>query len=340
MKKTGFGIIGTGAIAKVHADCLDEIADARLIAVASSSAQRAKKAESVFDATVYDDYHSMLERKDIDAVIITTQSGGHLTPTLAAAKAGKHVLCEKPLEITDERASQMIKACRLSDVKLGCIFQNRFNPQFQLLKKAVDEGYLGRILMGNASINWYRDPAYYFTSPWKGTIAGDGGAALINQGIHAIDLLLNLMGEVKSVFGRINTMVHAIEGEDVANATLEFRNGALGVITGGTALFPGHPERLEVFGERGSVIWEGGSIKEWNVEGLPRPETPNTGSSLGFSDPMAINNEMHKLQILDFIQAVNSDQNPLVSGEEGIKALTLISSIYQSSKEGKLIEVA
>lgn len=147
------------------------------------------------------------------------------------------------------------------------------------------------------------------------------------------------MGEVKLVFCKTNTLVYTVEGEDNANATLQFESCALGSIMGGKALFPSYPERLEIFSKKGSIIWEGGIIKAWNVKGLAHSELPSTGASLGFNDPMAISKDMHKLQILDFIQSIMSNRDPLVSGEEGIKALNFILSVFQSNREGKPIEI-
>ena len=338
MRHLRFGIIGTGAIAKVHAACLKEMESASLIALSSSSKARAEKAAEDYGVPVYAHYSELLSKEILDAVIITTQSGAHLEPALAAAMAGKHILCEKPIEVTLKRANRMIEMCKNEGVKLGCIFQNRFNPNFRLIRKAIREGYLGKLLMGNASIHWFRDQAYYAESPWKGTIKGDGGAALINQGVHTIDLLLNLMGEVGLVFGKVGTMVHNIEGEDVATASLQFKNGALGSISAGTALFPGYAERLEIFGEKGSAVLEGGNIKEWNVEGISSEDKNNRQKfQSGSNNPMDISYQLHKQQIADFIEAITLDRDPEVTGESSIKALKLILSIYESSERNQVI---
>lgn len=329
------GIVGTGAIANVHASCIGEISNAKLVALASSSEQRAQEARQRFSQPVYGSYEELMLKEELDIVIICTQSGAHLPVTLEAAKHGIHVLSEKPLEVSLDRAKSMIFACRKTNVKLGCIFQNRFSPDFIELKHAVDNGYLGKLLMGNAFINWYRDTDYYANSPWRGTMKGDGGAALINQGIHTIDLLQYVMGEVKAVFGKVKTNVHHIEGEDTASALLAFQNGAIGNVTGGTSLYPGYPERLEIFGEKGSVVLEAGKIKAWNVEGHERASTTalETNAS-GASDPMAIGNVLHKSQIEDMIDAVLTDREPVVNGEEGLKSLALIKGIYNSSEMG------
>src|SRR5690606_24816592 len=178
-----------------------------------------------FGVPAYSNLEDFLGREDLDVVSVCTESGRHMEPIMAAARAGKHIIVEKPLEINLDRANRIISVCREQNVKLGVIFQNRFNPAYLKLKQAVHEGALGKLLLGNAYVKWYRDEAYYKTSNWKGTLSGDGGAALINQGIHTIDLLLDVMGDVERVFGKVRTMVHDIEGEDLGIAMLDFKNG-------------------------------------------------------------------------------------------------------------------
>lgn len=339
-KKFGFGIIGTGAIAGHHAACIQALEDGELIAVCSSSEKRADAAREKFGVPAYSNYDEMLKRADIDIVCICTHSGNHLAPALAAAYAGKHVICEKPLEINLERADQMIRACRVMGVKLACIFQNRFSADYLQLKAAVKAGKLGKLLLGNAYIKWFRNESYYRDSPWKGTIKGDGGAALINQGIHTIDLLLDIMGDVESVTAKVRTVKHTIEGEDLGLALLSFSSGALGAIQASTALYPGYPERLEVFGEKGSVILEGGYITAWHIEGEAEPEKAGQKEKdTGASDPMAISTERHQQQFIDMIDAIREGREPVVNGEEGRRSLALIRAIYDSSKKGKEVDL-
>ena len=338
LKKIGIGIIGTGAIAGHHFKSVQALTDCEVIAMASSSKERATKAAEKFGVKVYDSYEELLKDKAVDAVIICTHSGNHLGPTIAAAKMGKHVLVEKPIEVSLKRADKMIAACEKAGVKLGVIYQNRFSPDYIQLKKAVLAGHLGQLILGNAYIKWFRDSSYYESSDWKGTIKGDGGAALINQGIHTIDLLLDIMGDAESVFGKTRTVKHKIEGEDLGLALLTFKNGALGSIEGSTAISPGYPERLEIFGTKGSVILEAGKIIAWNIEGA---EHKNSNSdeekTSGSADPMAINHSLHKAQISDFVQSIINDKRPLLDGEEGRRSLALIKGIYKSAKKGKEI---
>jgi len=339
-KSIGFGIIGTGSIAAHHAKSIQQLDDCHLVAVLSSSAAKAAKAATNFNVPAYDDLNEFLKEEDIDVVCICTASGEHLGPTLAAAKAGKHVLTEKPLEIDLERADLMISACRSYGVKLGCIFQNRFKPDYLKVKEAVQKESLGKLIMGNAYIKWYRHEDYYSSSDWKGTLRGDGGAALINQGIHTIDLLLDIMPRVESVYGQVRTAVHKIEGEDIAASVLNFQNGAIGSIEGGTCLFPGYPERLEIFGEKGSIILEGGKIVQWNISNGETLEKDLQEHDLtGASDPMLIDFKFHMLQIKDMIDAIKEDREPIVNGESARKSLELILAIYKSSRENKVIRL-
>lgn len=338
-KKLGFGIVGTGAIASHHAAAIGAYEGSELIAVCSSSPSRAAQAEEKFQVKSYSNIQEFLNNDAIEVVCICTESGNHMEPGIASAQAGKHVLLEKPIEVSLERADQLIRTCESSNVKLGVIFQNRYKEGYQKLREAVEGGVLGKLIMGTAAINWYRAPSYYQTSEWKGTLKGDGGAALINQGIHTIDLLLDIMGEVDKVYGQIKTVVHDIEGEDLGVAVLNFKNGALGSITGGTSLYPGYPERLEVYGEKGSVILEAGKIVAWNISEGNKPEgLDEKQEASGSSDPMAIDFNLHLAQIRDMVEAIQEDREPLVNGQTGRRSLELILGIYQSSREGKAIQ--
>jgi UDP-N-acetyl-2-amino-2-deoxyglucuronate dehydrogenase len=341
LKKLGFGIIGMGNISTFHAKCIQHIDTCELIAVCSRSEDKAKKAAQEYDVPYYANYVDLISRNDIDVISICTPSGMHLEPALAAAQAGKHVLVEKPIEITLERADQIIKACQKANVKLAVIFQNRFGKAAKRLRDAVQQGLLGKLILGDAYIKWHRTQEYYDTGGWRGTLKGDGGGALINQSIHTIDLLQWIMGPVKAVYGKVATSTHQIEGEDLGLALLTFENGAMGIIEGSTSIYPGFPERLEIHGEKGSVILEGGRIKTWGIQGVkPKPkELLADEKSGGASDPMAISFEGHLAQYLDFIDAIEYDREPLISGIEGRKSLEIVIAIYQSSKEGRSVQL-
>jgi len=332
--------MGTGGIAAMHARAIRASDQCELVAVHSGSAERAEMAAKEFGIVGISDLASFASQHAVDAVCICTPSGRHLDGAREAAALGLHVLCEKPLEINMQRAKEMVQICSDAGVKLGCIFQNRFKADYVKLKNAIVAGKFGKLLLGNAYIKWFRDPEYYSSSVWKGTLQGDGGAALINQGIHTIDLLLDIMGGVEKVFAKTRTTVHNIEGEDLGLAMLTFENGAMGVIEGSTALYPGYAERLEIYGEEGSAILEGGNIIEWNFKKEESSEkATDAESNSGASDPMAIADEFHQLQIADFANAILEDREPLVTGVGGLPALNLIEHIYLSAKANREIEV-
>ncbi len=338
--KIGIGIIGTGSIADIHAKCIDELEHCELMAVCSSTPERAKLASIKNKVPAYSNFNDICSRDDIDLIIICKESGRHLEPTKAAAMSGKHVLTEKPLEVTEARANEMIAICKTQNVKLGCIFQNRFNKGFQQLITAVDDGAFGELIHGNAYINWYREPNYYKNSNWRGTLSGDGGAAFINQGIHTIDLLVNIMGDVNSVFAKVRTVMHDIEGEDFGHAMLTFKNGSSGSIIAATSLYPGYPERLEIYGSKGSAVLEAGEIVHWHLMGKSSAENnKRTNASSGFSNPMAINHHAHKIQINDMVEAIIQNREALISGQEALKSLSLIEAIYKSSAKNKEIHM-
>jgi len=334
-----FAIVGTGSIAGHFFKSITELDDCKVSAVCSSSPERALIAEEKFGVKAYYDVDTMLDKAEVDVVCICTASGDHLEPALAAASRGKHVLCEKPLEINLSRIDQMISACKSADVKLGCIFQNRYSEDFLRLHKAVLGGMLGKLVAVNAFVQWYRDDAYYGDSPWRGTLKGDGGGALINQGIHTVDLFQLIGGKISEVHGVVRTTTHDIEGEDLAMGTVVFENGALGQIQASTSMWPGYPERLEVFGEKGSIILEGGRLKYWNIQGVPpfeKQEEKKGGS--GSSDPMAISHQLHKTQIEDFANAIRTGGDPAIDGAEGRKSVALIEAIFRSSVEHKIVK--
>ncbi|TMM52120.1 Gfo/Idh/MocA family oxidoreductase [Maribacter algarum] len=338
MANIGIGIIGTGSIAKTFAKCISELEHVDLIALLTKSSNRIGEIEQQFGVTVFSDMATFLDNSEMSLVCVCNESGNHGEAIKQSAMAGKHVLCEKPLEVTPEKVDEVIEICKAQNVILGCVFQNRCTSDYQALYKVVKEGTLGKLLMGNAHINWYRNKDYYALSEWRGTKQFDGGAAFINQGIHTIDLLLNVMGPVHSVFGNVQTMVHDIEGEDVGAGILNFKNGAIGTITAGTSLYPGYPERLEIYGERGSVILEAGKIKQWNVESVSPPEiVHNVNSTTGASDPTSIGHLNHKIVIQDMIDAIKENRPPMVDGKEARKSVEVIAAIYRSSEKGQQV---
>ncbi|CAM4195206.1 Gfo/Idh/MocA family protein [Zobellia nedashkovskayae] len=339
MAGIGVGIIGTGSIVHTYIKCLSEMDGVRIVGLCTKSTDRVEQVTAEFGLPVYSDYGSFLALPEIDLVCICNESGKHSEAIEAAAMANKHVLSEKPLEVTTEKIDALIALCDKQRVLLGCVLQNRCSTDYRRAEEAVKSGKLGKLLMGNASINWYRSEAYYANSNWRGTIELDGGAAFINQGIHTVDLLINLMGPAVSVFANVQTRVHKIEGEDVGAALINYENGAIGTITAGTALYPGYPERIEVYGEKGSIIMEGGIINSWNIrdEETPKLSTESLGS--GAADPTAIGHQNHKVVLQDMVEAIRYNKKPMVNGEEARKSVALINAIYESSRIKKQVQL-
>ncbi len=348
-RQVGFAIVGCGMIARFHARALAEVPDARLTALVSRSeaSARAMADQLGLDCALATNLDTVLARPDVQVVIVTTPSGAHLEPALAAARAGKHVVVEKPLEITTARCDQIIDACDRHGVKLCTIFPSRFGDANQELKKAVEAGRFGRLTLGETTCKWWRPQSYYDEGGWKGTKALDGGGALMNQAIHNVDLLLWMMGPATRVSGFTATLAHErIEVEDTAVACLHFANGALGVIQATTSVHPGLPKTIAIHGDKGTVVIEQDDVLRWELT----PETPEdqaikqrfaqkTGASGGSSNPAAISHIGHARQLADFVRAIQTNTAPLVDGREGRKAVAVIEAIYQSAETGRTVTV-
>ena len=345
----GFGIIGCGTIADFHARAIKALKGGRLVAcfdVIPASAERVATAHGV---RAYTDLRAFLADPELDVVTIATPSGAHLEPCLAAAKAGKHVICEKPLEVNLERCDRMIAACRKSRVLLACVFQSRTVGAVQELKKAVEQGRFGRITLADATIKWFRPQSYYDSGAWRGTWKLDGGGALMNQSIHTIDLLQWLVGPVESVSAFADCLTHErMETEDTAVAVLRFANGALGVIEGATSATPGHPRQLQISGENGSVFIKDESITTWDFtrqrksdEKILRRygEKPEKGGGGGAADPRAISFVGHQRQFEDVLKSLRSGTPPMIGGGEARKTIEIILAIYQSAQTGKIVHL-
>jgi predicted dehydrogenase len=343
----GCAIIGCGMIARFHARALADVPDARIVALVSRREDNARKMakELGLDCVLSTDLNAVLARPDVQAVIITTPSGAHLEPAVAAARAGKHVVVEKPLEITSERCDRIIDACDRHGVKLCTIFPSRFGDANRALKEAVESGRFGRLTLGETTCKWWRPQTYYDEGGWKGTQALDGGGALMNQAIHNVDLLLWMMGPVTHISGFTATLAHErIEVEDTAVACLRFANGALGVIQATTSVHPGLPKTIAVHGDRGTAVIEQDDVLRWDFT----PETAEdraikerfaqkTGASGGSSNPAAISHVGHARQLADFVRAIRTNSAPLVDGREGRRAVAVIEAIYRSAATGRAV---
>ena len=342
-KPIKFAIIGAGNIAEFHARAIGLVEGAELGAVHSRTQAPGQAFAAKFDCRYAADLDDILTDPTIDAVAITTPSGTHRDIGIAAAKAGKHVLCEKPLDITVERIDALVAACDAAGVQLGAIFQSRFGAGAQAARDAVQTGRFGKLAQCSAYIPWYRSAEYYGSAGWRGTWDLDGGGALMNQGIHAVDLLLWLAGDVVTVSAKCQTRLHDIEVEDNAVAWLQFAHGGIGVIQASTCCSPGERKRIEIKGEKGSVTLVDDEPVFWQfAEELPqdadvRALAGNAQIGGGASDPKAISVEGHRAQYADFVGALQEGRPPAVPGREGRKAVALIRAIYESSRKGTTV---
>ena len=338
-----FCIVGAGSIGGVHAQAIGAIPEAKVTVVCSRSEKSAATLAEKINAAWTTDCQAAVARNDVDVVCVCTPSGAHAEVAVAAAAAEKHLVVEKPLEVTLERVDRIIEAARRAGVKLTCIFPLRFMEGATLAKKAMDAGRLGRLVLADAYIKWHRTQEYYETSDWKGTWALDGGGALMNQGIHNIDLLNYLVGPVESVVARTATLAHRMETEDAAVALLIFASGALGAIEGSTASWPGDSGRVELHGDRGTIALEDGRIVTWKLaDAAPDEEEQMLGEASlgsGASSPTAIGYEMHRRQLADMVEAVLHDRPPAISGAEGRESVAIIRAIYDSSQQGKWVKL-
>jgi UDP-N-acetyl-2-amino-2-deoxyglucuronate dehydrogenase len=335
----GIGIVGAGIVARYHAQAIAQTAGARLVAVSRGDAARAAESAAEFGVPCETSIDALLARADVDAVCLCTPSGQHAAQAVAAAQAGKHVLVEKPMALSLPDADAMIAAAREARVLLAVAFQRRTEPAYQAVKAAVTSGSLGTLVMGAASVPYFRGQEYYDSAPWRGTWTLDGGGALMNQGIHLADLLLWFLGDVAEVSARAATLAHAIEVEDGVAATLRFASGALGALYATTAAAPGFPHRIEVYGTKGGVQVEGEAVVRWHA-GTPAPEPlqPGGAASAGSgASPTGLPVTGHVRLMRDFVDSVREGRAPLVSGEEGRRSLALVLAVYESARTGAIV---
>lgn len=337
-----FGIIGSGMIARFHAEAIRAMSNGSLHGIAGRTLAKTQGLAEEFGCKAYATVDELLADPEIEVVTIATVSGAHLEPAIAAARAGKHIICEKPLEVTVEKVDQILEVCQQENVTVAGIFNRRFYPAIQEFKNAITKDRFGKITMVEAAIKWYRDQAYYDSGAWRGTWELDGGGALMNQSIHTIDQLLFLCGKVKAVTASMACQIHEnIEVEDTAVATLEFENGALGVIHGSTACWStdGHPAEVHVCGEKGSVFMTDTTFRCWDFM-EPAPEDARikeelmtqSAKGMGANDPNAIDFFGHQRNFEDFVDAIKEGREPLTNGQEARQAVALIRAIYESAQ--------
>ncbi len=341
--KFGFGIIGCGVIGPWHARAINTTEKAQLVAVCDILPERANNLslEYANEAKIYTNYLDLIKDPAVDIVSICTPSGMHSEMAVAAANAGKHILCEKPIDIQLDKIDRILEATEKNKVKLAGVFQRRTYEDSKKIKGALEQGLLGKMVLGDAYLKYYRSQAYYKSANWRGTWTLDGGGALMNQGIHGIDLLLWFMGDVEMVYAKASALVRNIEVEDTAIALLQYKNGAYGVIQGTTSVNPGEATRLELNGKYGTIIFEESKITRWAVtqeeDGLANDQEIQADKieHSAVSDPRDIGLLGHIRHVEDLIQAIETDGQPMVTGESARKSVELILAIYESARQGK-----
>ncbi len=336
----GFGIIGTGAVAKIHAEAIRRLDGGRLLACYSTNEEKGAQFAEQFDIRRYRELEELLDDDAIDVVSICSPSGAHLEPAIAASKKGKHLVIEKPLEITEERCDRIIDTAKQHGVSVATVFQNRYHPAARRIKEAIEAGRFGALTMAIGRVLWYRDQDYYSSSTWKGTWRLDGGGALMNQSIHVVDLMQWYMGAVRELQALAACRGHeGIEVEDTAAVLIRFESGAYGLLAGTTAAYPGSLKSVEITGSGGTVALEEHRLAKWEFlrpsdEDLRIRERYGTGGAEeggGTHDPMDIGYTAHLRQYEEICSALEEGRSPEVDGEEGKKSVSLIRRIYRSA---------
>jgi len=337
-----FGIIGTGMIGGFHAKAIAAMANGELGGVAGRVPERTAAFADQHKTRGYESLDAMLADPGIEIVTIGTPSGAHFDPAMAAIEAEKHVIIEKPLEITTDRIDQMMAAAKAKNITLAAVLNRRFHPGMDAFKKAADEGRFGKLTSASAYVKWYRDQAYYDSAGWRGTWVLDGGGALMNQSIHTIDALIYLAGPVKSVQANTACLAHSdIEVEDIAVAIVEFENGARGVVEGSTCTWSkaGHPARVQLAGTEGSVFLADEAFEIWNFkeeteedESIREKFMRGSEAGLGANDPSAINSYQHQRNFEEVVNAIKEGREPSTSATEARKSVELIQAIYKSAQ--------
>jgi predicted dehydrogenase len=337
-------VVGTGVVGEWHVRLIPQLPNAQLVALCDLKPEKAKAAlekNKLAEVPIYSDLSEMLKKEQIDVVHVCTPSGEHMTAAMTAMEAGKNVISEKPLEIHLDRIDRMIETAKKCNVRLAGIFQNRWNPANRALKQAAVEGRYGRIAWAGCFTPWYRNDQYYIDGGWRGTWKLDGGGAIMNQSVHAVDLLQWIVGPVKQVSAYAASRIHStIEVEDTLSCSLQFENGAFGTIMGTTAMFPGGPVRIEVGGENGTAC------TEWNLKTYKfrdeRPEDAtifervngntkaSTGGGASATDVPA---DLHAQNVHHILDAWEQGKDADTCGTEARKAVSIILAMYESAKK-------
>jgi len=343
----GFAVVGTGMIAEVHAQAIKDTPEARLAAVWTRSAEKRNEFAARFGCQAAESLEALVADPEIRAVTVATPSGAHAEIAIPFLEAGKAVLCEKPLEVSLEAVDRILAAAERGGGILAGVFQMRLGRGARLLKEAVEAGRFGRLTLCSAYIKWWRSPEYYASSSWKGTRKLDGGGALINQGIHAVDLLQWIAGLPEEVSAFAGTLAHtSIETEDTVAAILRYPHGGLGVIEAASSAWPGSDLRIEIMGSRGSAVLVNDSIARWEFA-EPRPDDDRirhdfaTGGTMkvGSGDPRGMSWNEHRIQVGDLARAIREGRQPMIPGAEARRAVQLVMAVYESAQTGRIVRL-
>lgn len=340
-----FGIIGCGIIAFTHASALKQLEGEGCKRYACCDIIPEKADQYALDhgfEKVYYDYHDLLADPNVDIVCVCVPSGLHGEITMAASNAGKAIVCEKPMEITPAKVDEVISVVQKNQTKMQCIFQRRLMPVAIALRELVKNGALGRICMAEARLNYYRDQAYYNSAGWRGTWELDGGGALMNQGVHGIDLILWMLGDkIETVYGKAKTMARDIPVEDTAAALIQMKSGTMCIIEGATTAYPGFSTTFTIYGEKGTVSFDDQRIIAWDfIDAEKAPLRPDLGEAVGGAkNPIDIGIYGHICLLRDIAEAVRDDRAPMLPPEEAALAVKVICGIYESSRQGKPVVI-
>jgi UDP-N-acetyl-2-amino-2-deoxyglucuronate dehydrogenase len=343
------GFTGGGGITDTHVRAALDVPGLEVAAIQGSNRPKVEALCTCHGGTPYTDFTAFLAHRPMEAVAIGSPSGLHAEQGLAAVRAGLHVLVEKPIDITTARADALVAAADAAGVTLGVFFQDRGKPDIVRMKALVDGGTIGRPILAEARVPWYRPPEYYSASKWRGTWTLDGGGALMNQAIHTVDLLLWLLGDVARVRARTATLLHDVKVEDSGAAILEFASGALGVLAFTTAAYPGYPRRVSITGDRGTVILDDDAIVALDTKdasggghavepGGPGTAVPAKGEAA--RSPIVSNIGPHRAVIEDFVRAIREKRAPRCDGREGRRSVAVVEAIYEASRTGRAVDAA
>jgi len=342
MRKIGCAVVGLGAIGPTHVKSVAALEETCLVAVCYIVRDKAEKFAREYGCKAYTDFQQVLDDPEVELVHICLPSGMHAKFGIRAAKAGKHVLVEKPIDVNLEAADALIAACHENRVVLSCISQHRFDPDIVKMKEMLDDGAFGRVVFGGSYTKWFRDQAYYDSGDWRGTWELDGGGSLMNQSVHYVDMLQYLAGEIDEVTAYTGLMAHErIEVEDLAVAIVRFKNGALGALEGSTVAKPGFHTRLDINGTEGSFIIENDRVRICRPkDGYPYQESsPNDSTQPTGAGSAEVTGGSHAREIRDVAIAITEGREPAITGEKARKPLAVILAVYESARTGKAVKV-